>query len=286
MGAAQKPAIAAAQKSSEKTLSLLTKFGERYSVEPNKVYSTLEKTAFADASSTEQVIALLIVADQYGLNPFTGEIFAFPDKKGGVVPVVGIDGWNRIAQQHPQFDGVELEYADELVDPPGGKGKRCPEWMEACVYRKDREHPIVIREYLDECYQPPRGGHNGPWQSHTKRMLRHKTLIQAYRVAFGFHGIYDPDEAERIADAREIDITPTPPPEEGRLGFGSKAQPEAIEQPEEETAEAAEESESGQEAAETAEAQEEGGTEEEAKEEAAESTEAEEKEPELLDEAL
>jgi hypothetical protein len=29
-------------------------------------------------------------------------------------------------------------------------------------------------------------------------MLRHKALIQGYRTAFGFHGIYDEDEAERM----------------------------------------------------------------------------------------
>lgn len=173
--------------------SLLAKFGARYSLEPTKVYETLCKTAFASAQNQEQVVALLVVADQYGLNPFTKEIYAFPDKGGGVVPVVGIDGWNRIAQQHPEFDGVELRYADVEVTPDGGK--QCPEWVEAVVYRKDRDHPVVIREYLDECYRK-----TGPWQSHTKRMLRHKALIQGYRTAFGFHGIYDPDEAERIGE--------------------------------------------------------------------------------------
>jgi len=44
-----------------------------------------------------------------------------------------------------------------------------------------------------------------PWDTHPKRMHRHKTLIQAARIAFGFSGIYDEDEAERIL---EKDITP------------------------------------------------------------------------------
>jgi phage recombination protein Bet len=177
-------------------LSLLAKFGARYSLEPSKVYETLCKTAFASAQSQEQVVALLVVADQYGLNPFTKEIYAFPDKGGGVVPVVGVDGWNRIAQQHLEFDGVEFRYAKEMAQPKGAQP--CPEWVEAIVYRKDRQHPVVVREYLDECFRP-----TGPWQSHTKRMLRHKALIQGYRTAFGFHGIYDPDEAEAIAEAEQ-----------------------------------------------------------------------------------
>jgi phage recombination protein Bet len=176
---------------------IVAKFGTKYGVEPERVWKTLATTAFREAKTADQVVALLIVADQYGLNPFTKEIFAFPDKYGGVVPVVGVDGWNRIAQEHQQFNGIELRYAETITTPDGGK--ECPDWIEAVIYRKDREHPIVIREYLDECYRPPtqKDGRTigGPWQSHTKRMLRHKAIIQAYRVAFGFHGIYDPDEA-------------------------------------------------------------------------------------------
>jgi len=38
-------------------------------------------------------------------------------------------------------------------------------------------------------------------------MLRHKALIQAVRVAFGFSGIYDEDEAQRIAKP-EVNVTP------------------------------------------------------------------------------
>jgi hypothetical protein len=30
-------------------------------------------------------------------------------------------------------------------------------------------------------------------------MLRHKALVQCARLAFGLVGVYDPDEAERIA---------------------------------------------------------------------------------------
>jgi phage recombination protein Bet len=182
--------------------TLLKKFGDRYALEPARVYSTLCRTAFREAKTAEQVFSLLIVADQYGLNPFTKEIFAFPDKFGGVVPVVGIDGWTRIAQAHPQFNGYEVRYAEARTTPP--QGKDCPEWAEVVIYRKDQDHPTVVREYLDEVYRGQINGKDGPWQTHTKRMLRHKVLIQGFRSAFGFHGIYDPDEAESF-----VDITPT-----------------------------------------------------------------------------
>ena len=57
---------------------------------------------------------------------------------------------------------------------------------------------------------PPRKGYPGPWQTHTKRMLRHKTLIQGFRLAFGFAGIYDEDEAGRIIDAQYAHVEQLP----------------------------------------------------------------------------
>lgn len=154
---------------------------------------TLKSTAFKSNTqvSDDQMTALLIVANQYGLNPFTREIFAFPDK-GGIVPVVGVDGWSRIMNAHDQFDGMEFQTDD----------KSCT----CVIYRKDRKHPTSATEYMDECKRD-----NSPaWKSHPRRMLRHKAMIQAARLAFGFTGIYDQDEAERIAEVKgkEIDITP------------------------------------------------------------------------------
>jgi phage recombination protein Bet len=181
-------------------LSLVTKFATKYSVEPERLLVTLKATAFkqkADAVITnEQMMALLIVADQYGLNPFTKEIYAYPDKQNGIVPVVGVDGWSRIINENPQADGIEFAYSDQIVTMAGGKP--CPDWCEVHIHRKDRSRPVVVREYLDEVYRQL--SYPSPWQSHTKRMLRHKALIQGARIAFGFVGIYDEDEAERILE--------------------------------------------------------------------------------------
>ena len=181
---------------------------------------TLKLTCFRqrgnDIVTDAQMEALLIVAEMYRLNPFTKELFAFSDK-GAIVPVVSVDGWSRIINENPAMNGMEFRYSDQVVTMP--RGKPCPEWCEVVIYRRDRERPTVVREYLDEVYQMPRGkdgGYDGPWQTHTKRFLRHKTLIQGARLAFGFAGIYDEDEARRIIDAGTIDsatgeITPTKP---------------------------------------------------------------------------
>ena len=39
-------------------------------------------------------------------------------------------------------------------------------------------------------------------------MLRHKALIQCARVAFGFSGVYDEDDARQIGGM--VDVTPVP----------------------------------------------------------------------------
>ena len=181
---------------------------------------TLKATAFKGEVSDAQMTALLVVANQYGLNPWTKEIYAFPDKNNGIVPVVGVDGWSRIINSHPQFDGIEFHHADEFVTMPGAKP--APEWIECHIHRKDRSRPVVVREYLDEVYRAPFKGKygdvTGPWQTHTKRFLRHKAMIQCARLAFGYGGIYDQDEAERIVEATEpkhmgpAEIVPPVPP--------------------------------------------------------------------------
>ncbi|WP_047236674.1 recombinase RecT [Chromobacterium subtsugae] len=152
-----------------------------------ELLDTLKQTAFKGQVTNAQMTALLIVANQYGLNPWTKEIYAFPDKNGGIVPVVGVDGWARIINEHPQFDGMDFEVDD----------KSCT----CVIYRKDRTRAVRITEYMDECKKSG----SGPWQSHPRRMLRHRAMIQCARLAFGFGGISDEDDADRI---REKDITP------------------------------------------------------------------------------
>ena len=163
-----------------------------------ELIDTLKATAFKGQVSDAQMTALLVVANQYALNPWTKEIYAFPDKNNGIVPVVGVDGWSRIINSHPQFDGIDFEQDSESCT--------------CIIYRKDRSHPIKVTEWMAEC---KRG--TGPWQSHPRRMLRHKAMIQGARLAFGYGGIYDQDEAERIVEAQPVkhmgaaDVVAPPP---------------------------------------------------------------------------
>lgn len=180
--------------------TLTTKLSSRLDIggDSRELIDTLKATAFKGQVSDCQMTALMIVANQYGLNPWTKEIYAFPDKNNGIIPVVGVDGWARIINNHPQFDGMEFDQDEEFC---------------TCrMYRKDRSRAVSVTEFMSEC----RRANAGPWGTHPKRMLRHKAMIQCARLAFGYVGIFEPDEAERIVEkdmgAAEV-ILAAPKPE-------------------------------------------------------------------------
>lgn len=168
----------------------------RYSVEPTKLLETLKSTVFKGATN-EELMALVVVANEHQLNPFTKQIYAFPDKRGGIVPVVPIDGWAAIINSNPNFDGVEFEW--EWNDENG-----LPISCTAVIHDKRRGHPVKVTEYYAECFR-----NTEPWKQMPRRMLRHKALMQAGRIAFGLSGITDEDDAMDIktvvhAEAPEI----------------------------------------------------------------------------------
>lgn len=208
--------------------SALAVMAGKYNVEPNKLLDTLKNTVFKNATNDE-LLALVVVSNEYGLNPLTKEIYAFPAKGGGIVPVVSIDGWIRMMNDHPQFDGIDYEFEHDEQ----GRLISCT----SIIYRKDRSHPTRVTEYLSECRR-----NTEPWKMES-RMLRHKATIQGARVAFGFSGITDEDEAAAtpgLANARDVTpkaarATPIDPfatiPEAPAAEEAPVVEAEAVEQP-------------------------------------------------------
>lgn len=162
-------------------------------VDPAKLLQTLKATVFRGASDDE-ILALVVISNTYGLNPILKEVYAFPAKGGGIVPVVSIDGWIRMMNDHPQFDGIDYEFQHDEQ----GRLVSCT----SIIYRKDRSHPTRVTEYLNECRR-----NTEPWKMES-RMLRHKATIQGARVAFGFSGITDEDEAIATPGLAAKDVTP------------------------------------------------------------------------------
>lgn len=181
--------------------SLLVEMATRYGMEAQTFQQTLLATVIPKGTTVEEFAAFLLVARQYGLNPITKEIYAFPKKGGGIQPIVPIDGWTNIINSHKALDGIEFEdHHDE--------GKLTA--ITCRLWRKDRAKPIMVTEYMSECVRA-----TDTWRQYPHRMLRHKALIQCARYAFGLAGIVDPDEAERIgveSGPETPKLAPPPPP--------------------------------------------------------------------------
>lgn len=199
------PAPPAVTQAVQGKISLMARIADRYAVDPDRMKATLIATAFRQKSkegkqavviSDEQLMMLLVVADQYKLNPFTREIYAFPSE-GGIVAIVSVDGWIRIINERPELKSISFELAPAGTEDP---------WISCTIERHDRNKPTTITEFLSECSR-----NTDPWNQMPRRMLRHKALIQCARVAFGFAGIFDPDEADRIVSVIQQPTRPALP---------------------------------------------------------------------------
>ncbi|WP_372338746.1 RecT family recombinase [Mangrovibrevibacter kandeliae] len=205
--------------------SVLNTMSERYGMEPAAFEATVRATCMkpqgGKEATREEFAAFLLVAKEYGLNPLTKEIYAFPAKGGGIVPVVSIDGWVNLIQSHPACDGFEFEDEHDA----DGNLISCT----CTIYRKDRSRPVRVTEYLVECIRA-----TDPWKM-KHRMLRHKTLIQGARYAFGFGGVYDEDEAAKIAEIKDVTPpTPPAPPAPPKPEGNQKSSPSVEHKPEQE----------------------------------------------------
>jgi phage recombination protein Bet len=194
----------------EKRQGIVVWAAQEYGVEAGKVIAILRATAFAqkagdDPATDAEVAALLNVAREYKLNPFLRQLYAFKARGGGgIVPIVGVDGWARIVADHPQCDGFEFRESEQVTKHDG---KEVPVWIECKMFRKDRQHPVVVRERFDECVRP-----GNAWSQTPSRMLRHRAFMQAGRLTLGLTGIFDESELPPEIDVGGSSAVPTTGP--------------------------------------------------------------------------
>lgn len=150
----------------------------------------------AQATNAELAIVTGVCAT-YGLNPLVKECAAFVSG-GKLSVVVMVDGWYKMVNRRPEFDGVEF---DDKFDDKGNLAS-----ITCRMFIKGRERSVCVTEYMSECKDTK----SSVWTKWPARMLRHKAYIQCARMAFGITEIIDDDEASRIAanSPREKDITP------------------------------------------------------------------------------
>jgi hypothetical protein len=117
------------------------------------------------------ILTLLRMIQNLHLDPLSEEISLTQYEDGQWQVLITIEGCSKLLNQHPQFNGLHFTQANTLIDG-------LPEWIECSIYRKDREVPTTVREYLAEVK-----GENEIWNKMPRRMLRHRALQQCVRLA-------------------------------------------------------------------------------------------------------
>ena len=152
---------------------------------------------------TDEAFELLLLrAEGLGIDPLSGDLKATTFDGVTVSMYLSSDGFLRIANEHPQFDGMTIDTPpeDEWLELPMkimDRKVRCPSWVSVTILRKDRKVPTVVKEYFDECYSIGQFDEasgcfaNGPWQRSPKRQLTNRAISSAIRVAFGVVGLND-----------------------------------------------------------------------------------------------
>jgi hypothetical protein len=125
--------------------------------------------------------SLLTIAKRYQLNPLTGQIDWEANLDGSYEVYIPIDGWISLMHRQPTFQGIHFDQSPETE-------YGIPIWMECTIYRSDLTHPITVREYYAELKTD-----HPIWSQMPRRMLRHKTLQQCARLAFGIN-MSEPNE--------------------------------------------------------------------------------------------
>lgn len=170
---------------------LVGRLAEKYGVSPDKLLDTLVGTTFRvkqgeQAFSEAEIAASLVICEQYGLNPFTREVYVTRNH-GLLLVMVSVDGWIKVILRQEDYDGCDFEWVFQE------ENKKLPYSCTCTMHVAGRAHPEVATEYYHECFRPTE-----PWKTAPCRMLKHRARIQAARGAFGLTEITDADEMEAV----------------------------------------------------------------------------------------
>jgi phage recombination protein Bet len=145
--------------------------------------------------ANDDFLYFLSIAKQYGFNPFLNEIYLLPFKGGKWSTYVSARGLEKIAREHPDFDGMESGV--EL----GRDGIPLKGWCK--IYRKSWTRPLSVEVFFKEYYKPPtKDGTYNIWDEKPCEMIEKVAIVKAIRKAFG--------EAANLYAEEEMDIIENP----------------------------------------------------------------------------
>ncbi|NQZ49669.1 MAG: recombinase RecT [Moritella sp.] len=174
----------------------------------------------ATESDVNRVVAL---CEAYGLNPYERHLYIEHNDHGMLEPILRIDGWYKIANAHPDYDGFEFfesevettidlsSYSESMNLPPRMEGeKRSVHTYVGCkIYRKSVKHSPIVKTYFEEVFN----SQSSTWLTHPKRRLQQKAFAEAVRIVLGVN-IFEAGMAE-LSDSLPNDqerVTPEQAP--------------------------------------------------------------------------
>jgi len=165
---------------------------DRYTDET--MLNTLKETVCKGAT-VPQFRMFIEVCKRTGLDPFLKEIWFVP----GVGVMAGRDGYLRVANEHPMFDGMETKVERDAQSKPVK--------ATCSVYRKDRSHPITCEAYYNEYKKA-----GNVWQTYPSAMISKVAEVLALKRSFSINGVVteeeigeqEPTRAEKVQAAKEV----------------------------------------------------------------------------------
>jgi len=159
---------------------------------------TIRNTVAKGATESEFKM-FITLATRYGLDPFNKEIF-FWKVKGRPTIMTSRDGYLKIADRHPEYDGLvsdvvrendQFKRTSEGIDHQYSSNRGEIIGAYALVYRKDRSYPIYIFAPFDEYNADSR-----VWNQYPSAMILKVAESMALKRAFTVSGLVSREEME------------------------------------------------------------------------------------------
>lgn len=159
-----------------------------------EMINTLKDTVCKGATNA-QFRMFAEVCKATGLSPWLKEIWFVP----GVGVMAGRDGYLRVANENPMFDGMETKVERDAQSKP--VKATCSVW------RKDRSHPITCEAYFNEYKKA-----GNVWQTYPSAMISKVAEVLALKRSFSINGVVteeemgeqEPTRAEKVQAAKDV----------------------------------------------------------------------------------
>lgn len=159
--------------------------------EDAELLETIKQTVCKGATDA-QFRMFCEVCKSTGLNPFLKEVYYVPDK--GII-MAARDGYLRVANENPQFDGMETTVERD--------NNKVPIKAICKVWRKDRAHPVTCEAYFSEYKKS-----SPVWTQYPSAMISKVAEVLALKRSFTINGVVSEEEMGSAEDrgSREAQV--------------------------------------------------------------------------------